>query len=89
MKSLILAGIAFSAVFVSSGQARAVTNYPWCIISNNRGMDCVFSSRAQCDADGRNRGFGGNCRPNPDYKPGLPSVLPSGPKPPRPGALGR
>ena len=68
MKSFMLAGIAFSAVFIGSGHARAATNYPWCIISNNRGMDCVFSSHEQCEADGRNRGFGSNCRPNPDYK---------------------
>ena len=87
MRTLITAGLALSAVCTAVGQAHAATNYPWCIISNNRGMDCIFSSRAQCDADGRNRGFGSNCRQNPDYKPGLGPVIQNNRRP-RPGALG-
>ena len=90
MKNLMTAGLALSAVFTASGEVYAYTNYPWCIISVNRGTDCVFSSREQCEADGRNRGFGSNCQQNPAYNPKLPPVVDGRQvKRPRPGALGR
>jgi Protein of unknown function (DUF3551) len=74
MKKLMTAGFALAAVLAASGKAHAL-NYPWCIIGDFRGIDCVFSSREQCAQDGRNRGFGGQCIQNPFYNPG-PSAVP-------------
>jgi hypothetical protein len=74
MKTLMAAGLALSAVFVGSGQAHAYVSYPWCIIGDTRGVDCVFSSREQCAQDGRNRGFGGQCIQNPFYNAALSTV---------------
>jgi hypothetical protein len=74
MKKLVTAGLVLSAVVAASGKARADVNYPWCIIGDTRGFECVFSSREQCAQDGRNRGFGGQCIQNPAYKPGPPTV---------------
>jgi hypothetical protein len=74
MKTLVAAGLALSAVFVGSGQAHAYVSYPWCIIGDTRGVDCVFSSREQCAQDGRNRGFGGQCIQNPFYNAALSTV---------------
>jgi hypothetical protein len=79
MKKLMTAAFALSALFAASGKVHAEVNYPWCIIGDNRGLDCVFSSREQCAQDGRNRGFGGQCIKNPYYNPGAPTV--SGEKP--------
>jgi Protein of unknown function (DUF3551) len=77
MKKLITTGLALSAVLTASlGDVHAYVNYPWCIIGDSRGIDCVFSSREQCSVDGRNRGFGGQCIQNPFYNPALPSVVP-------------
>jgi hypothetical protein len=69
MKKLMTAGFALSALFAASGKVNAHVNYPWCIIGNYRGIDCVFSSREQCVEDGRNRGFGSQCIKNPNYDP--------------------
>lgn len=77
MKKLMAAGLALSAVVAASGKANAYINYPWCIVGDTRGLDCVFASREQCARDGRNRGFGGQCIQNPFYNPALPSVVPS------------
>jgi Protein of unknown function (DUF3551) len=71
----VIAGLALSAVF--AGKAQAYVNYPWCLMGDTRGFECVFSSREQCMQDGRNRGFGSQCIQNPSYKPGVPTV--SGP----------
>jgi hypothetical protein len=78
MKKLMTAGLALSAVIAVSGKANAYLNYPWCIIGDTRGIDCVFMSREQCSADGRNRGFGGQCAKNPFYNPALPPVVTQG-----------
>ena len=69
MRKLITAGLALSAVFAVSGKVHAAVNYPWCIIGETRGVDCVFASREQCAQDGRNRGFGGQCIKNQFYDP--------------------
>jgi hypothetical protein len=90
MTKLMAAGLALSAAVAAAGKANAYVNYPWCIIGDTRGMDCVFSSREQCSTDGRNRGFGGQCIQNPFYNPALPSVVPSAgpPKKPSPAVEG-
>ena len=75
MKKLTTAGLALSAAFAASGEARAYVNYPWCIHGDARGLECVFSTREQCNADGRGRGFGGQCIQNPHYNPALGSVV--------------
>jgi Protein of unknown function (DUF3551) len=75
MKQLTTAGLALSAVFAASGDVRAYVNYPWCVYGDTRGMDCVFSTKEQCAEDGRGRGFGTQCRLNPNYDPRLPSVI--------------
>src|SRR5580704_8446011 len=75
MKKLITAGLALSAVFAALREVRAYVNYPWCIIGDTRGIDCVFPSRELCAMDGKNRGFGGQCMRNPNYNPALPSVV--------------
>jgi hypothetical protein len=67
MKKLITAGLVLSAVFAASGKVHAYVTYPWCIIGDTRGRECIFSSREQCAQDGRNRGFGGQCIQNPFY----------------------
>jgi hypothetical protein len=67
MKKLIIAGLAISAAFMVSGRAHAYVSYPWCAIGEGRGIDCYFASREQCAADGRGRGFGGQCILNPGY----------------------
>jgi hypothetical protein len=74
MKKLMTAGLVLSALFAASGKVRAELNYPWCLMGDTRGYECVFSSHEQCAQDGRNRGFGGQCIPNPAYKPGAPTV---------------
>jgi hypothetical protein len=86
MRKSAIAGLALWAAFAAfAGKAQAEVNYPWCIVGDNRGIDCVFSGREQCMQDGRNRGFGGQCIQNPYYKPGKPTV--SGPHPAcKPGA---
>jgi Protein of unknown function (DUF3551) len=77
-KSTIVAGLALCAALAAfAGKAQAYVNYPWCIIGDTRGIDCVFSSREQCAMDGRNRGFGGQCIQNPNYSPTRASVRPS------------
>ncbi len=77
MKKVMTAAFALSALFAASPKAHAEVNYPWCIIGDTRTLECYFSSREQCAQDGRNRGFGSQCMPNPFYKPGAPTV--SGP----------
>jgi Protein of unknown function (DUF3551) len=70
MRKSITAGLTLWAVLTAfGGEAQAYVNYPWCIIGDSRGIDCVFSSRDQCTMDGRNRGFGGQCIQNPSYDP--------------------
>lgn len=75
MRKLTTAGLALSAMLAASGQVYAYVNYPWCIIGDSRGIDCVFSTREQCAMDGRNRGFGGQCIQNPSYNPALGPVV--------------
>jgi hypothetical protein len=70
MKKLMTAAFALSALFAASGKAHAEVNYPWCLMGDTRGYECVFSCREQCAQDGRNRGFGSQCIQNPAYKPG-------------------
>jgi Protein of unknown function (DUF3551) len=82
MKKLITAGLVLSALFAASGKVHAAVNYPWCIMGDTRGFECVFSSREQCVQDGRNRGFGGQCIQNPAYKPGAPTVSGAAQAPP-------
>jgi Protein of unknown function (DUF3551) len=75
MTKMLTAGFALAAVFAASGQVHAYVNYPWCVYGDTRGMDCVFSTKEQCAEDGRGRGFGTQCRLNPNYDPRLPSVV--------------
>jgi hypothetical protein len=82
MRKLMTAAFALSALFATSGKVHAEVNYPWCIIGDMRTVECYFSSREQCMQDGRNRGFGSQCMPNPFYKPGAPTI--SGPVNTRP-----
>ena len=71
MRKSAIAGLALWAVFAAfAGKTHADVNYPWCLMGDTRGYECVFSSREQCAQDGRNRGFGGQCIQNPAYKPG-------------------
>jgi hypothetical protein len=72
MKKVMTAAFALSALFAASEKLHAEVNYPWCLLGDTRGYECVFSSREQCAQDGRNRGFGGQCIQNPAYKPGRP-----------------
>jgi hypothetical protein len=75
MRKSIIAGLAMWATFAAfAGKAHADVNYPWCLMGDTRGYECVFSTREQCMQDGRNRGFGSQCIPNPYYKPGAPTV---------------
>ena len=75
MRKSVVAGLAMWATFAAfAGKARAEVNYPWCIMGDTRGFECVFSSREQCAQDGRNRGFGSQCVQNPAYKPGKPAL---------------
>ena len=54
-------------VFIAlTGEVRAYVNYPWCVVGERRGHECVFSTREQCLADG-SRGFG-LCTLNPFYR---------------------
>ena len=69
MKKLITAGLSLSAAFTTLEEAHAYLNYPWCIVGDTRGIDCVFSTEEQCKTDGRNRGFGSQCVKNPNYDP--------------------
>ena len=70
MRKSIIAGLALSAALTAfGGKAQAYVNYPWCLIGDSRGIDCVFTSREQCAVDGRSRGFGGQCIQNPSYDP--------------------
>jgi Protein of unknown function (DUF3551) len=78
MKKLMTAGLSLSAVLTALGEVKAYVNYPWCIIGDTRGIDCVFSTREQCTADGRNRGFGSQCIKNPSYDPKRGPVVGSG-----------
>jgi Protein of unknown function (DUF3551) len=75
MKKVMTAAFAASALFAASGKIHADVNYPWCLLGDTRGYECVFSSREQCAQDGRNRGFGGQCIQNPAYKPGRPPTV--------------
>ena len=65
MRKSAIAGLALWAVFAAfAGKTHADVNYPWCLMGDTRGYECVFSSREQCAQDGRNRGFGGQCIQN-------------------------
>jgi hypothetical protein len=65
VKKLMTLAFALSALFAASGKVCAYEDYPWCIMGDTRGYECVFSSREQCMQDGRNGGFGGQCMQNP------------------------
>ena len=58
MKTVVTAGLSLSAVFTALEEVRAYVNYPWCIVGDTRGIECVFSTEEQCRMDGRNRRFG-------------------------------
>jgi Protein of unknown function (DUF3551) len=75
MRKSVIAGLALWAAFAAfAGKTHADVNYPWCLMGDTRGYECVFSTREQCMQDGRNRGFGSQCIQNPYYKPGAPTV---------------
>src|SRR5215475_7186445 len=78
MKKLMTAGLSLSAMLTALGEVKAYLNYPWCIIGDTRGIDCVFSTLQQCTVDGRNRGFGSQCIKNPNYDPKKGPVVNSG-----------
>jgi hypothetical protein len=77
MRKPIIAGLALLGAILSS-EVHGYVNYPWCVMGDARGMDCVFSTKEQCAQDGRGRGFGSQCRQNPAYNPRLPSVIDQG-----------
>jgi hypothetical protein len=64
MRKSVIAGLALWAAFAAAEKVNAELSYPWCIIGDTRGFECVFSSREQCMQDARNRGFGGQCIKN-------------------------
>jgi hypothetical protein len=90
MKKLMTAAFALSALFAASGKVHADVNYPWyratqgdisdlSIIGENRGVECVYSSREQCTRSivawvAALGGNGGHCIQNPAYKQGPPTV---------------
>src|SRR5512136_2014030 len=79
MRKSITSGLTLLAAMTAfAGDVQAYVNYPWCAIGESRGTDCVFASKEQCAADGRGRGFGGQCIQNPSYDPRQGSVIPSG-----------
>jgi len=78
MRKLMIGGLTLSALFAASGQVHAYVNYPWCVMGETRGMECVFSTKEQCAQDGRGRGFGSQCILNPGYNPALGSVVERG-----------
>jgi hypothetical protein len=78
MKKVMTVAFALSALAAASGKVHADVNYPWCLMGDTRGYECVFSSHEQCAQDGRNRGFGGQCIQNPCYKPGKPTASQNG-----------
>jgi hypothetical protein len=79
MGKFTFAGMALCATFTSSERVNAYVNYPWCIAGDSRGMDCYFSTKEQCMQDGRNRGFGSQCRQNPYYDPKRGPIIESNP----------
>ncbi len=87
MRKSIIAGLAVCAALTAlAGKAQAYVNYPWCVIGESRGIDCVFTSREQCAMDGRGRGFGGQCIQNPNYDPTKGQVVERTSAKPRHGA---
>lgn len=77
MKKLTVAILACAAWAATPQHSQAYVNYPWCAHGDSRGMECVFTSREQCAADGRTRGFGTLCIRNPNFNPSLPAVVPT------------
>jgi hypothetical protein len=76
MRKSLAGGLAvLGGMMAPSGEVHAYVNYPWCVMGESRGMDCVFATKEQCSQDGRGRGFGSQCRLNPAYNPRLPSVI--------------
>lgn len=74
--SLLLLGIAFSAIATSTGTH--AQNYPWCAyyggVIGGGGTNCGFTTFQQClDTIS---GIGGSCEPNTQYVP------PPGPRAP-------
>jgi hypothetical protein len=57
---------AVAAVSLPSAQAQEPINYPWCAYYNNTGVNCGFTTFAQCEAD--ISGIGGACQPNTQYQ---------------------
>src|SRR5262245_2743896 len=68
MRQFMMTVTALAVFAAFAGKTHAEVNYPWCLMGDTRGYECVFSSREQCNQDGRNRGFGGQCIQNPAYK---------------------
>jgi hypothetical protein len=70
MRKSITAGLTlWAALTAFGGEAQARVNYPWCITSDREGaIACAFSTREQCEFNGRNRGFG-ECVQNHGYDP--------------------
>jgi hypothetical protein len=78
MNKLITAGLALSAMFAALGEVHAYLNYPWCVVGDTRGVECVFTSKEQCAASGRGQGFGSQCHQNPNYNPALGPIVEQG-----------
>jgi hypothetical protein len=74
MRQFMMTVMALASFAAFAGKAQAYIDYPWCLMGDTRGYECVFSTREQCMQDGRNRGFGSQCIQNPYYKPGAPTV---------------
>lgn len=75
MRKSVIAGLAlWRPLRRPQERSTQMLNYPWWLMGDTRGYECVFSSREQCMQDGRNRGFGGQCIQNPAYKSGKPTA---------------
>ena len=76
---LALIGLVFAALPLFAGPAPAATrSYPWCAIYSEgiEGMNCGFTSKAQCEAS--TSGVGGFCAPNTfdSWAPAVPALKP-------------
>jgi hypothetical protein len=54
MRKSVIAALALWAAF--AGKVHAEINYPWCLMGDTRGYECVFSSREQCMQDEKESG---------------------------------
>jgi hypothetical protein len=78
MKKLMTAALALSALFAASGKVHAEMNYPWCVMGETRGFECVFSTREQMYAGRKKSGFWWPVHTKPCLQSGSPDRFSSG-----------